>query len=89
MANMEVHSNSYRHFGCCRPMMMNGPYSCGIGFGIIVILVGMIWLAAKMGWFAPDLFWPVALLVAGIAILTLNIIRGGKSRNNGRPKKEV
>ena len=55
----------------------------------MLILVGMIWLASKMGWFAPDLFWPVALLVAGISILTINVIRGGGSRDDVRPNKEV
>ena len=89
MANTEEHWNSNAKFGCRGPRMMHGPRSCNLGFGIMLTLAGTIWLATKMGWVVPDLIWPAAVLAAGMAIVTLTLTRGGKSRNDDRPGREV
>jgi hypothetical protein len=90
---MMVHTTDqpkgYPGFGYCGTMMKHGQRSCGIGFGIMLTLIGAIWLAAEMGWIVPDLFWPVAFLGAGLVMLTLSISRGRKHRNDKRTDKEV
>jgi len=69
-------------YRCCGPMMEHGPRSCGMGFGIMLVLAGAIWLATRAGWFDPGLFWPVAFLVAGLAVIALTLARGRKYRTN-------
>jgi hypothetical protein len=92
-AEMMVHTTDqpkgYPGFGYCGTMMKHGQRSCGIGFGIMLTLIGAIWLAAEMGWIVPDLFWPVALLGAGLVMLTISISRGRKHRNGKSTDKEV
>jgi uncharacterized membrane protein len=70
-------------------MMEHGKRSCGLGFGLMLIIIGTIWLAAQMGWIIPDLFWPVAFLSVGLVVLTLNLIRGRRPLNDTRTNKEV
>jgi hypothetical protein len=89
MVHNKEHPIGYPGFGYCGTMMKHGQRSCGIGFGVMLTLIGAIWLAAEMGWIVPDLFWPVAFLAAGLAILTLNFARGGKPRNDNKTDKEV
>ena len=69
-------------YGCCGPIMGHAPRYCGMGFGIILILAGTLWLATRAGWFDPELFWPVAFLAAGFAIITHTLARGRKFRTN-------
>jgi hypothetical protein len=69
-------------YGCCGPIMGHAPRYCGMGFGIMLILAGTLWLATRAGWFDPELFWPIALLVAGFAIIALTLARGRKIRTN-------
>jgi hypothetical protein len=51
-----------------------------MGFGIMLILAGTLWLATRAGWFDPELFWPVAFLAAGFAIIALTLAKGRKFR---------
>jgi hypothetical protein len=69
-------------YGCCGHIMGHAPRFCGMGFGIMLILTGTLWLTTRAGWFDPELFWPVALLVAGFAIIALTLARGRKFRTN-------
>jgi len=77
-----------RMYGCCGPIVENGPRYCGMGFGIMLVLAGAIWLATRAGWFDPWLFWPVAFLVAGIAVIALTLARGRKYRTNHGQNRE-
>jgi len=81
MVHHKEFRQGYHNLSCCSPMM-HGARSCGLGFGVMLILLGTIWLAAEMGWIAPDMFWPAFLLIAGILLLTLTITRDGRSKNN-------
>jgi hypothetical protein len=71
-----------RMYGCCEPMMKHGPCYCGMGLGIMLVLAGAIWLATRAGWFDPELFWPVAFLAAGFAVIALNLLRRRSFRTN-------
>lgn len=89
MKHSDAHKNTDHAFGCCSPMMMRRHQSCGLCFGIMLILIGTMWLAKKMDWFVPDLFWPVAFLSAGVAIVALVVVKGRKPRGNERQAKVV
>jgi hypothetical protein len=69
-------------YGCCGPIMGHAPRYCGMGFGIMLVLAGAIWLATRAGWFDPELFWPVAFLAAGFAVIALNLLRRRSFRRN-------
>jgi hypothetical protein len=62
-------------YSCCGPIVENGHRYCGMGFGIMLVLAGAIWLAVKTGWFNPELFWPVLFLVAGSTVIVLSLAR--------------
>jgi hypothetical protein len=71
-----------RMYGCCGHMMDHSPRYRRMGFGIMLVLAGVIWLASRAGWFDPELFWPVAFLVAGFAVIALTLTRGKNRRIN-------
>ena len=80
MEHWEINKKGNNAFGSCSPMMMRSARPCRLGFGVMLIIIGTIWLAAEMGWIIPDLFWPAAMLAAGIIVLALNLAGNGKSR---------
>jgi hypothetical protein len=69
-------------YSCCGPKVKHGPRYCSVGFGIMLVLAGTIWLATRAGWFDPELFWPVAFLAAGFAVIALNLLRRRSFRRN-------
>lgn len=75
-------------YGCCGPMMRHGSRYCGVMFGIMLVLIGAIWLAARTLWFDPMLFWPVTFLAAGLAVIVLTLARGRKSWTNQAQNRE-
>ncbi len=39
----------------------------GIGFALIVLIIGIIWLARDMGWIDTNVsLWPILLIVLGV-----------------------
>lgn len=82
------HGEHQSGFGmpCCRPGMMHAPRRCGIGFGIVLILIGVFWLGSSMGWFDPELFWPVVFLAIGTSVLVLALTRGTRLEQEDRDK---
>ena len=88
MEHTEINKKWNSAFGC-GPMMMRSARPCRLGFGVMLIIIGTIWLAAEMGWIIPDLFWPAAMLAAGIAVLAFNLAGTGKSRFKDGENKEV
>jgi hypothetical protein len=76
--------NTYRHnTACCRPGTMHAPRWCGIGFGIMLILVGVFLLGSRLGWFDTDLFWPVAIIVMGAMVLATGLKRTLSRKEKG------
>ena len=35
-------------------------------FGVLLIVIGLLWLAQKAGWFPPGIFDPLVLLTLGV-----------------------
>jgi len=71
------HSNHWMPggFPCMR---MSGGRGCRIFCGLFMIVIGLFWLGKKAGWFPPEvitLFWPVALIGAGIFMIGAVLIR--------------
>jgi hypothetical protein len=57
-----------------------------IRFGVLLVIIGLIWLGAKTGflpveWFHSELFWPSVVIFFGSWITLKNIIR--KKYHNG------
>jgi hypothetical protein len=75
-------------FGCCGPAMRKGGRSCGIWWGIMLILIGFFWLTSEMGLFDPELFWPVVFLAAGVSVLALTLAGKQRFRMNYRQNTE-
>jgi hypothetical protein len=86
--NTETHRQGYRMYGCCRPMMRHGSRYCGVMFGIMLVFIGAIWLAARAGWFDPALFWPTAFLAVGSIIAVLSLARNRKYRKDQTQYRE-
>jgi hypothetical protein len=65
-----------------------GRRRCSIG--IFLIIIGGLWLGAKLGLFDPEIFWPLAFITIGIWIFvsgqraTSGSVLRGKS---GKPVK--
>ncbi len=75
-------------YGCCGPMMRHGSRYCGVMFGIMLVLIGAIWLAARAGWFDLVLFWPMAFVAMGSIIVVLSLARDRKSRTDQAQYRE-
>lgn len=42
----------------------------GLVFGILLILVGVVWLSKEFGWIPADVpIWPIVLIVIGLLIV--------------------
>ena len=84
----EIQKQEFGMYGCCGPMMRHGSRYCRVLFGIVLVLIGAIWLAARAGWYDPALFWPMAFLATGSVIVVLNLARERKSRINHVQSRE-
>ena len=51
--------------------------------GIFLIIIGGLWLGAKLGLFNPEIFWPLAFITIGIWIFVSALLRG----KSGKPVK--
>jgi len=51
--------------------------------GIFLIIIGGLWMGAKLGLFDPEIFWPLAFIIIGIWIFVSSMLRG----KSGRPVK--
>jgi hypothetical protein len=53
------------------------------GFGIFLIIIGGLWLGAKLGFFDPAIFWPLAFIAVGTWLIVSALLRG----KSGNPSK--
>lgn len=51
--------------------------------GIFLIVIGGLWMAAKLGLFNQDFFWPLAFITMGTWFIVSPLVKG-KSRNLSR-----
>jgi len=49
-----------------------------IRIGILLILLGGLWMASKTGFFNPAIFWPLASITIGIWIVIFSLLRDKK-----------
>ena len=85
----EKQREGFGMYGCCGSMMRHGPRYCGVMFGIMLVLIGALWLAASAGWVNPELFWPVAFLAMGSIIVALSLAGQRKTKTIHRQNMEV
>jgi hypothetical protein len=50
--------------------------------GIFLIIIGGLWLGAKLGLFNPDFFWPLAFIAVGIWIILSSVVRGKSGKHS-------
>lgn len=48
--------------------------------GIFLIIIGALWLGAKLGLFNPTLFWPLAFITIGTWIIVSSSLIDKKSK---------
>ncbi len=56
-------------------------YKRGLRFGVMLVILGLLWCAAKTGMLPVELtqtFWPVAMIFIGIWISMVSIIKKKK-----------
>jgi hypothetical protein len=51
--------------------------------GIFLIIIGGLWLGAKLGFFNPEIFWPLAFITIGTWMIISSLLRG-KSGNRSK-----
>jgi len=39
------------------------------GFGIVLIVIGLLWFGQRAGWFSLEIFGPLVLLTLGLSII--------------------
>ena len=44
-------------------------------FPLILILIGVLWTASKLGLFSEGLFWPVVLIMLGVIWLIKDLLQ--------------
>ena len=56
----------------------------GAGFGVFLIVVGLLWLGETAGWFRSEYVWPVAIVAFGLWITIISRIRLKKPKGGGQ-----
>lgn len=47
----------------------------GIGFGYVLIVLGLLWLGGVLGWIRAEIIWPVFVIVVGLWLAVFSRIR--------------
>lgn len=51
----------------------------GLGFGLFLLIIGLIWLGNDLGWWMPALpLWPTILVVFGAVIVLSELLKAFK-----------
>jgi hypothetical protein len=73
---MKSNEESFRGMGymCCGPRMGHGHAGFRLAIGMLLILMGLLWFGARMGWL--DLtwihsipFWPMMVIIIGVCMV--------------------
>jgi len=54
------------------------------GFGILLIVIGLLWIAQKAGWFPSEIFGPLVLLTLGVWMIVTSYLRKQQAPPQGR-----
>jgi len=58
-------------------------------FGILLIVIGLLWFAQRAGWFPSEIFGPLVLLTLGLWMIATSyfhkrqVLRQGSTNNEG------
>ena len=44
-------------------------------FGILLIVIGLLWLGQKVGWFPLEIFGPLVLLILGVWMIATSYLQ--------------
>jgi hypothetical protein len=85
MTDRETHKNMC--YACCGPMFSHDKAGFRIRFGILLLLIGLIWYGSRIGWidFAwlrTVHFWPLVVIMIGGWL----IYRGLSTRRTTKPE---
>lgn len=51
----------------------------GLGFGLFLVIIGLVWMGNDLGWWAPTLpLWPTILVAFGAAIVLSKLLKALK-----------
>ncbi len=56
----------------------------GAGFGVFLIVVGLLWLGETAGWFRSEYVWPVVIVAFGLWTTIFRRIRFKKTTRQGK-----
>ncbi len=48
----------------------------GIRCGTLLVIIGLLWLAQRLGWFPPGMFGPLLFVVIGAWIILAHHLKG-------------
>jgi hypothetical protein len=58
---------------------------CGSArFGVLLMVIGLLWLAQRLGWFPPGIFGPLLVLVIGGWLCIVHYFLDRQDESNGR-----
>ncbi len=92
---MSASQETYKSVGrmCCAPWTHHRHHALKKQFGMVLIIIGVVWLGARLGlldlsWLHAAYFWPAAFILLGAWLVYRGIARE-KTRLNDKEKKEV
>ena len=82
---MSADEKDHRHEGPmrCGPWMRHGRFESRLRIGILLIIIGAMWLGARMGlldltWLHTVPFWPLVIILCGVWMVYEGLSRRGK-----------
>jgi putative Mn2+ efflux pump MntP len=58
-------------------------------FGILLIVIGLLWFAQRAGWFPLEIFGPLVLLTLGIWMIATSYIQKRQASTQSRTNNNV
>ena len=80
MSNINEQEFEEYGYACCDWRQWCKSRFSGIGFGILLVVVGLFWYGSKAGWFhaewlRSDILWPSVMIFIGGWILLRAVLR--------------
>ena len=57
-------------------------------FGILLIVIGLLWFAQRAGWFPLEIFGPLVLLTLGVWMIVTSYLHKRQALPEGRANNE-
>ena len=59
-----------------------------VRFGILLIVIGLLWFAQRAGWFPPEIFCPLVLLTLGVWMIVTSYLQKRQAPPRGTTSYE-